>query len=151
MIAQNRSYQILQGVTSLLLGCVSIGLLVTLRHSRYPSMILSTFLVVGLTLVFSGDYLLNPFKLPVTSRKQALASDLGLIAYGVLYFSIAMSKLLQPRWVVINLPVFLQPIWVRRGLAAVGIVLIAVGIYGVYRSYSEQLDLLEYDTGGDSE
>jgi hypothetical protein len=139
MILHNRSYQILQGVMSLLLGSISICLLVALRHSGYPVMILSTFLIVGLTLIFSGDYLLNPFKLSVTPQKQALASDMGLIAYGVLYFSIAMSELLQPRWIVINLPVFLQPIWVRRGLAGVGIVLIAVGVYGICHLYSAQL------------
>ncbi len=139
MIAQNRNYQILQGVMSLLLGSISICLLVTLRHSGYPSLILSTFLIVGITLIFSGDYLLNPFKLPVTPRKQGFASDIGLIAYGALYFSIAMSKLLQPRWTTINLPAFLQPIWVRRGLAGVGIVLIAAGIYGIYHLWTEQL------------
>ena len=139
MISHNRSYQILQGVMSLLLGSISICLLVTLRHSGYPIITLFTFLIVGLTLIFSGDYLLNPFKFSVTPHKLALASDIGLIAYGVLYFSIAMSKLLQPRWIVINLPVFLQPIWVRRGLAGVGIVLIAAGIYGIYHLYSDQL------------
>ena len=139
MISQNRSYQILQGVMSLLLGSISICLLVTLRHSGYPVAILSTFFIVGLTLIFSGDYLLNPFKLPVTPWKQALASDISLIAYGVLYFSIAMSKLLQPRWIVFNLPVFLQPVWVRRGLAGIGIALIAVGIYGIYHLCTEQV------------
>ena len=139
MILQNRNYQILQGMMSLLLGSISICLLVVLRHSGYPGMILTTFLIVGLTLIFSGDYLLNPFKLPVTPRKQVFASDIGLIAYGVLYFSIAMSQLLQPRWVSINLPVFLQPIWVRRGLAGVGIALIAAGIYGIYHLCREQL------------
>ena len=139
MISQNRSYQILQGVMSLLLGSISICLLVVLRHSGYPFMILSTFLIVGLTLIFSGDYLLNPFKLSVTPHKQALASDIGLIAYGVLYFSIAMSKLLEPRWIVINLPVFLQPVWVRRGLAGIGIVLIAAGVYSIYHLYSAPL------------
>lgn len=139
MIPQNRNYQILQGVMSLLLGSISICLLVTLRHTEYPVMILSTFLIVGLILIFSGDYLLNPFKLPVTPRKQALASDIGLIAYGVLYFGIAMSNLLQPRWFTVGLPVFLQPIWVRRGLAGVGIVLIAAGISGIYHLYAEYL------------
>ena len=129
----------MQGVMSLLLGCISIALLVTLQHSEYPSLILSAFLAVGITLIFSGDYLLNPFKLPVTPLKQEFASDIGLIAYGVLYFSIAMSKLLQPRWFTVGLPVFLQPIWVRRGLAGVGIVLIAAGIYGIYHLYSGQL------------
>ena len=129
----------MQGVMSLLLGCISIALFVTLRSSGYPSVILSAFLVVGVTLILSGDYLLNPFKLPVTALKQELASDLGLIAYGVLYFSIAMSKLLQPRWFTVGLPVFLQPIWVRRGLAGVGIVLIAAGIYGIYHLYTAQL------------
>ena len=138
MVAQNRNYQILQGVMSLLLGSISICLLVTLRHSGYPSVILSTFLIVGLTLIFSGDYLINPFKLPVTPQKQAFASNIGLIAYGVLYFCIAMSKLLQPRWTTLNLPTFLQPVWVRRGLAGVGIVLIAAGIYGIYHLYTEQ-------------
>ncbi len=138
MVAQNRNYQILQGVMSLLLGSISICLLVTLRHSGYPSVILSTFLIVGLTLIFSGDYLINPFKLPVTPQKQVFASNIGLIAYGVLYFCIAMSKLLQPRWTTLNLPTFLQPVWVRRGLAGVGIVLIAAGIYGIYHLYTEQ-------------
>lgn len=139
MISQNRSYQIIQGVMSLLLGCISIALLVTLRHSGYPNVILATFLVVGVTLIFSGDYLLNPFRLPVTPLKQELASDVGLIAYGALYFSIAMSKLLQPRWFTAGLPVFLEPIWVRRGLAGVGIVLIVAGIYGIYHLYARQL------------
>ncbi len=139
MISQNRSYQIIQGVMSLLLGCISIALLVTLRHSEYPNVILATFLVVGVTLIFSGDYLLNPFRLPVTPLKQELASDIGLIAYGALYFSIAMSKLLEPRWFTVGLPVFLEPIWVRRGLAGIGIVLIAAGIYGIYHLYAGQL------------
>ncbi|RKU25834.1 hypothetical protein C6499_14485 [Candidatus Poribacteria bacterium] len=139
MISQNRSYQIIQGVMSLLLGCISIALLVTLRHSGYPNVILATFLVVGVTLIFSGDYLLNPFRLPVTPVKQELASDIGLIAYGALYFSIAMSNLLQPRWFTVGLPVFLEPIWVRRGLAGVGIVLIVAGIYGIYHLYAGQL------------
>ena len=139
MISRNRSYQIMQGVMSLLLGCISIALLVALRHSGYPSLTLLCFLAVGITLIFSGDYLLNPFKLPVTSLRQKLASDFGLIAYGVLYFSIAMSNLLQPRWFTVSLPAFLQPIWVRRGLAGIGIVLIAAGIYGVYHLCSGQL------------
>ena len=139
MISHNRNYQVLQGVMSLLLGSISICLLVVLRHSGYPGVMLSTFLIVGLTLIFSGDYLINPFKLPVTPWKQAFASDIGLIAYGALYFSIAMSKLLQPRWTTINLPTFLQPVWVRRGLAGVGIVLIAAGVYGIYHLYTEQL------------
>ena len=129
----------MQGVMSLLLGCISITLLVTLWGSGYPNVILFAFLAVGIALIFSGDYLLNPFKLPVKSIKQEVASDIGLIAYGVLYFSIAMSKLLQPRWFTVGLPVFLQPIWVRRGLASVGIVLIAAGIYGIYHLYMEQL------------
>ena len=139
MISQNRSYQIIQGAMSLLLGCISIALLVMLRYSGYPNVILATFLVVGVTLIFSGDYLLNPFRFPVTPLKQELASDIGLIAYGALYFSIAMSKLLQPRWFTIGLPIFLEPIWVRRGLAGVGIVLIAAGIYGIYHLYAGQL------------
>ena len=141
MVSRNRNYQIMQGVMSLILGCFSIGLLITLRGSGYSAAILFTFLVVGIALIFSGDYLLNPFKLPVTSRKQELASDIGLIAYGMLYFGIAMSKLLQPRWFIVNLPVFLQPIWVRRCLAGVGIVLIAVGVYGIYKLFSEGLPL----------
>ena len=129
----------MQGVMSLLLGCISIVLLVMLRHSGYSSVILICFLSVGITLIFSGDYLLNPFKLPVTPLKQEFASDIGLIAYGVLYFSIAMSNLLQPQWFTIGLPVFLQPIWVRRGLACIGIVLIAAGVYGIYHLYAGQL------------
>ena len=139
MVSRNRNYQIMQGVMSLILGCFSISLLIILRGSGYPAGILSIFLVVGVVLIFSGDYLLNPFKLPVTPQKQELASDIGLIAYGALYLGVAMSKLLQPRWFVGNLPVFLQPLWVRRGLAAVGIILIAVGIYGIYKLYSEGL------------
>jgi len=138
MVSQHRGYQIMQGLISLLLGCVSIALLVTLWHSRYSSVLLAIFLVGGVTLIFSGDYLLNPFKLPVTPLKQEFASDLGLVAYGVLYFSIALSELLQPYWLSSGLPVFLQPVWVRRGLAGVGIVLIAVGISGIYHLYSEQ-------------
>ena len=129
----------MQGVMSLLLGCISIVLLVMLRHSGYSSVILFSFLAVGITLIFSGDYLLNPFKLPVTPLKQEFASDIGLIAYGVLYFSIAMSNLLQPRWFTIGLPVFLQPIWVRRGLAGIGIILMAAGIYGIYHLCVSQL------------
>lgn len=129
----------MQGVMSLLLGCISIALWVTLRHSGYPNVILATFLVVGVTLIFSGDYLLNPFRLPVTPLKQELASDIGLIAYGALYFSIAMSKLLQPRWFTVGLPVFLEPVWVRRGLAGIGIILIVAGIYGIYHLYAGQL------------
>ena len=128
----------MQGVMSLLLGCISIALLVILWGSGHPNVILFAFLSVGITLIFSGDYLLNPFKLPVNPIKQEIASDIGLIAYGVLYFSIAMSNLLQPRWFTVGLPVFLQPLWVRRGLAGVGIVLIAAGIYGIYHLYAEQ-------------
>ena len=124
---------------SLILGCFSIGLLMTLRGSGHPIPILSTFLVVGIALIFSGDYLLNPFKLPITPHKQEFASDIGLIAYGALYFGIAMSNLLQPRWFTVHLPIFLQPMWVRRGLATVGIVLIAVGVYGIYKLFSEGL------------
>ena len=129
----------MQGVMSLLLGCISIVLWVMLRHSGYSNVILFCFLAVGITLIVSGDYLLNPFKLPVTPLKQEFASDIGLIAYGVLYFSIAMSNLLQPRWFTIGLPIFLQPIWVRRGLAGIGIVLMAAGIYGIYHLYTERL------------
>ena len=129
----------MQGVMSLLLGCISIILLVMLRNSGYSSVILICFLAVGVTLIFSGDYLLNPFKLPVTPLKQEFASDIGLTAYGVLYFSIAMSNLLQPRWFTIGLPIFLQPIWVRRGLAGIGIVLMTAGIYGIYHLCVGQL------------
>lgn len=127
----------MQGVMSLLLGCISIILLVMLRHSGYSSVILICFLAVGITLIFSGDYLLNPFKLPITPLKQEFASDIGLIAYGVLYFSIAMSNLLQR--FTIDLPIFLQPIWVRRGLAGIGIVLMTAGIYGIYHLCAGQL------------
>ena len=70
MVSRNRNYQIMQGVMSLILGCFSIVLLITLRGSGYSAAILSTFLVVGIALIFSGDYLLNPFKLPVTPRKK---------------------------------------------------------------------------------
>lgn len=139
MISENRSFQIIQGLISLALGSISIVLLVTLRRSGYPTAILSTFFVVGLTLIFTGDYLINPFNLPVTPRKQEIASDVGLIAYGVLYLSIAMSKLLQPHWIASGLPLFFQPIWIRRGLASVGIVLITAGIYGIYQLQQGQL------------
>ena len=92
----------MQGLMSLILGCFSISLLMTLWGSGYPAAILAIFLVVGIALIFSGDYLLNPFKLPITPRKQEFASDIGLIAYGALYFGIAMSNLLQPRWFTVQ-------------------------------------------------
>lgn len=133
MISKNRHFQIIQGLISLALGSISIVLLVTLRRSGPPTTILFTFLVVGLTLIFTGDYLINLFNLPVTPLKQEIASDVGLIAYGVLYLGIAMSKLLQPHWIASSLPLFLQPIWIRRGLAGVGIVLITAGVYGIYQ------------------
>jgi len=139
MISENRTFQIIQGLISLALGSLSLVLLVTLRHSGYPTAILSTFLVVGLTLIFTGDYLINPFKLPVTPRKQEIASDVGLIAYGVFYLGIAMSQLLQPYWIARGVPLFFQPLWIRRGLAGVGIVLILAGAYGIYQLYQGQL------------
>lgn len=139
MVSHNRNYQIMQGVMSLLLGCISIGLMITLRNAGHPRGTLIIFWVVGVVLIFSGDYLLNLFRLPVTPEKQEIASDIGLIAYGFLYLGISLSRLLQPPWLNVNLPIFLQPLWVRRGLAAIGIVLIAVGIYGIYKLYSEGL------------
>ena len=139
MISENRTFQIIQGLISLALGSISIVLLVTLRRLGYPTAILSTFLVVGLTLIFTGDYLINLFKLPVTPRKQEIASDVGLMAYGVFYLGIAMSKLLQPHWITGGFPLFFQPIWIRRGLAGVGIVLVLAGAYGIYQLQNGQL------------
>lgn len=138
MVSENRTYQIMQGAMSLLLGGFSIGLLITLWYSGYPPAILFTLLVVGLVLIFSGDYLVNAFKLPVTAENQELASDIGLVAYGALYFNLGLSNLLQPRWFSGDLPIFLQPLWVRRGLTAVGIVLIAAGLYGIYKVLVEE-------------
>ncbi len=137
MSAKQRSFQIIQGFISLALGCLSIVLSVTLRQATYSTGTLLAFLLIGLALIFTGDYLINLFKMPVTSVKQELASDLGYIGYGALYLNIALSALLQPVWISTSLPHFLQPIWVRRGVAAAGIVLIVGGINGLYKLWTE--------------
>lgn len=136
---------------NLVLGCFSIGLLVMLRYWGYPPGVLLSFLIVGLTATFSGDYLLNPFGLPVSAEKQEMASDIGLICYGFLYLQVAVSRMLHPGMFSVDLPFFLQPIWVRRGLATVGIILIAAGIYGVYKLHTEGLPVETAEAAESSE
>lgn len=130
MIEQSRGVQIFQGIISVILGIVSILLAIILHQSEYPSATLITFFVVGLTLIFSGDYLINPFKLPVDSIRQQLLSELCLIAYGVFYVNIGLSRLLQPL-ALFNISQYLQPVWIRRGISSIGILLIIGGIYGI--------------------
>ncbi|MYG00304.1 hypothetical protein F4212_14390 [Candidatus Poribacteria bacterium] len=95
-------------------------------------MTLITFFIVGMTLIFSGDYLINPFRLPVNPLKQQLLSEMCLIAYGVFYVNIGVSRLLQPL-VSFNISQFLHPVWIRRGISTIGILLIIGGIYGIYQ------------------
>lgn len=132
MIAHSRGVQIFQGIISVILGGVSILLAILLRHSAYSTMTLITFFIVGMTLIFSGDYLINPFRLPVNPLKQQLLSEMCLIAYGVFYVNIGVSRLLQPL-VSFNISQFLHPVWIRRGISTIGILLIIGGIYGIYQ------------------
>ncbi len=137
MVSENRSFQIIQGLVSVALGGLSIVLSVTLRRGTYSLWTLCAFLLIGLTLIFAGDYLINVFRLPVTGNKQELASDLSYIAYGALYLNIALSPFLQPNWISVGLPEYLQPLWIRRAVAAAGIILIAGGINGLYKLWTE--------------
>ena len=130
MIEQSRGVQIFQGIISVILGGVSILLAIFLHESAYPIVTLMTFFVVGLTLIFSGDYLINPFKLSVNPIRQQFLSEMCLIAYGVFYLNIGFSRLLHPLS-LFNISQFLPPIWIRRGISSIGILLIIGGIYGI--------------------
>lgn len=130
MIAHSRGVQIFQGIISVILGGVSILLTVLLQQYEYSTTTLITFFVVGLTLIFSGDYLINPFGLPVNPYKQQLLSEMCLIAYGAFYVNIGISRLLQPIS-SLNILQFIHPIWIRRGISTIGILLIIGGIYGI--------------------
>lgn len=137
MIAEKRSYQIIQGLTSLGLGGFSIILSMTLHRSGHSPELLSLFFVIGVTMILTGDYLINVFRMPVTPVKQELASDVGFIAFGAFYIVVAMSRLLQFNSIHLNLPPFLQPVWIRRGVAGVGIILIAGGIQALWMLWKE--------------
>ena len=130
MIAHSRGVQIFQGIISVILGGVSILLTVLLQQYAYSTTTLITFFVVGLTLIFSGDYLINPFGMPVNPYKQQLLSEMCLIAYGAFYVNIGISRLLQPIS-TLNILQFIHPIWIRRGISTIGILLIIGGIYGI--------------------
>ncbi len=135
MLAYSRGVRIFQGVISLILGGVSVLISILLRQSGYSILTLLTFFVVGLILVFSGDYLINIFNLPVNQQKQQLLSEVCLISYGVFYVNIGLSHLLQPI-LLYNLPHKINPIWIRRGITSIGILLIIGGIYDIIRLYT---------------
>ncbi len=137
MIAEKRSYQIIQGFISLGLGGLSIVLSMTLQRSGHRPEMLSLFFVIGVTMILTGDYLINLFRMPVAPEKQEIASDVGFIAYGAFYIVVAMSRLLQFNFIHLTLPSFLQPIWIRRGVAGVGIILIAGGIQGLWTLWQQ--------------
>ena len=130
MIAHSRGVQIFQGIISVILGGVSIILTILLQQYAYSTTTLITFFVVGLTLVFSGDYLINPFGMPVNPYKQQLLSEMCLIAYGAFYVNIGISRLLHPLS-MIPFSQYIHPIWIRRGISTIGILLIIAGIYGI--------------------
>ncbi len=130
MIAQSRGVQIFQGIISIILGGVSILLAIVLQQSAYPTGTLITFFIVGLTLVFSGDYLINPFGMSVDPLRQQFLSEMCLIAYGAFYVNIGISQLLQPLS-MFNISQILHPVWIRRGISSIGILLIIGGIYGI--------------------
>ena len=132
MIAQSRGVQVFQGIISIILGAVSILLAILLRDSVYSTVTLFTFFIVGLTLVFCGDYLVNPFSMPVNTFKQQLLSEICLIAYGIFYLNIGLSRLLKPL-LMYNISDYLHPVWIRRGISTIGILLIIGGIYGIYQ------------------
>ena len=138
MIAHSRGVQIFQGIISLILGGVSILLAIVLRQSAYPVLTLITFFIVGLTLIFSGDYLINPLSMPVDSFKQQLLSEMCLVAYGAFYVNIGVSRLLKPL-LVFNISQYLHPVWIRRGISTIGILLIIGGIYGIYQLRQPEL------------
>ncbi len=130
MIAHSKGVQIFQGIISVILGFVSILLAIILRQSAFPTMTLTTFFIVGLVLIFSGDYLINPFSMPADPFKQQFLSEMCLIAYGTFYVNIGMSRLLQSL-LVMNISQILDPVWIRRVISSIGILLIIGGIYGV--------------------
>ena len=130
MIAHSRGVQIFQGIISVILGGVSILLTILLQQYAYSTPTLITFFIVGLTLVFSGDYLINPFGMPVNPYKQQLLSEMCLIAYGAFYVNIGISRLLHPLSMM-PLSQYIHPIWIRRGISTIGILLIIAGIYGI--------------------
>ena len=130
MIAHSRGVQIFQGIISVILGGVSILLTILLQQYAYSTTTLITFFIVGLTLVFSGDYLINPFGMPVNPYKQQLLSEMCLIAYGAFYVNIGISRLLHPLSMM-PLSQYIHPIWIRRGISTIGILLIIAGIYGI--------------------
>lgn len=132
MIAQSRGVQVFQGIISIILGVVSILLAIILSRSAYSTATLITFFVVGLTLIFSGDYLVNPFGMPVNTFKQQLLSEMCLIAYGIFYLNIGISHLLKPL-LMFNISYYLHPVWIRRGISTIGILLIIGGIFGIYQ------------------
>ncbi|MCG9129311.1 hypothetical protein JT359_17120 [Candidatus Poribacteria bacterium] len=136
MIAYSRGVQIFQGIISVILGGVSVLLSILLRHSGYSIYTLLTFFIVGITLVFSGDYLINLFRLPVNEKKQQLFSEVCLISYGVFYVNIGLSHLLQPI-LLYNLSHKISPLWVRRGITSIGIILIIGGVYDIIKLYSQ--------------
>lgn len=135
MLAYSRGVQIFQGIISVILGGVSVLISILLRQSGYSILTLLTFFVVGLILVFSGDYLINLFNLPVNHQKQQLLSEVCLISYGVFYVNIGLSHLLQPI-LLYNLSHKISPLWIRRGITSIGILLIVGGIYDIIRLYS---------------
>lgn len=136
MIEQSRGVQIFQGIISIILGFVSILLTIVLHQSAYPFATLITFFLIGVTLIFSGDYLINPFKLEVDPIRQQLLSECCLIAYGAFYVNIGLSRLLQPL-AFFNISEFVPPIWIRRGISSIGILLIIGGIYGIFSLVKE--------------
>ena len=139
MIAQSRGVQIFQGIISVFLGGISILLTVVLGQFDYAATTLITFFIIGLTLIFSGDYLINIFGLPVDPFKQQFLSELCLISYGVFYVNIGVSRLLQPLEMY-NISKFINPIWIRRGISSIGILLIIGGIYGIVQLYQAKLN-----------
>ena len=136
MIAHSRGVQIFQGIISIILGGVSILLAIMLSRSAHPAPTLITFFIVGLTLVFAGDYLINPFGMPVNSIKQQLLSELCLIAYGAFYVNIGVSQLLKPL-LISNIARVFDPVWIRRGITTIGILLITAGIYGIITLFTK--------------
>lgn len=73
--------------------------------------------------------------MPVNSLKQQLLSEVCLISYGIFYVNIGLSHLLQPL-LIFNFSHAIQPIWIRRGITSIGILLIIAGIYDIIRLYS---------------
>ena len=130
MIEKSRALQIFQGVISLILGAVSVLLAVMLWKSTRLVAVPFTFVVIGVTLIFSGDYLINLFGMPVNPFKQRFLSEVCLIAYGAFYVNIGVSKLLQPLS-LLGISQILHPVWIRRGVAGIGIFLVIGGIYGI--------------------